>query len=120
LKKSTDAVKSVDWANLVMDFHLDALLNLPNVTVFICYQEQNFIILKLQFLNEGTVCPHCQTYTDDINQTRTIFFGAGFSYLWARSLSTSSPATILLSSLLKILYRTFRVDGDGAKVHPKI
>jgi transposase len=73
LKKSTDAVKSVDWANLVMDFHLDALLNLPNVTVFTCCQEPNFIILKLQFLNEGTVCPHCQTYTDDINQTRTIF-----------------------------------------------
>ena len=55
-----------------MDFHLDALLNLPKVTVFTSYQKEGFIILKLQFLNEGINCPHCQNYTDHLHQTRSI------------------------------------------------
>lgn len=36
-----------------MDFHLNFLLNLPNVTVFTSYQKGGFIILKLELLNEG-------------------------------------------------------------------
>lgn len=55
-----------------MDFHLDALLNLPKVTVFTYRQETEFIILKLHLLNEGISCPHCQTYTDELNQNRPI------------------------------------------------
>jgi transposase len=55
-----------------MDFHLDALLNLPNVTVFTYYQKEGFIILKLELLNEGIQCPHCQNYTDHLHQTRSI------------------------------------------------
>ena len=47
-----------------MDFHLDSLLNLPNVTVFTSSQQEGFILLKLEFLNEGIYCPHCQHYTD--------------------------------------------------------
>ena len=55
-----------------MDFHLDRLLNLPNVSVFTCQHQQDFIILKLDLLNEGTTCPHCQNYTEHIHQTRPI------------------------------------------------
>ena len=55
-----------------MDFHLDTLLNLPNVTVFTCSQKLDCIILQLELLNEGIICPHCQGYTDDINQNRPI------------------------------------------------
>ena len=55
-----------------MDFHLDSLLNLPNVTVLSCQQQEGFVFLSLDFLNEGILCPHCQTYTDNLHQTRPI------------------------------------------------
>ena len=55
-----------------MDFHLDNLLNLPDVTVFTTYQKEGFIILQLEFLKEGISCPHCQHYTDHLHQTRPI------------------------------------------------
>ena len=55
-----------------MDFHLDSLLNFPDVTVISCQQQEGFIILKLDFLNEGINCPHCQKYINDIHQTRSI------------------------------------------------
>jgi hypothetical protein len=54
-----------------MDFHLDSLLNLANVTVFTSSQKEKFILLKLDLLNEGINCPHCQNYTDIIHQNRT-------------------------------------------------
>jgi hypothetical protein len=59
---------------MVMDFHLDTLLNLPQVTVFTCQQQEGFIILKLELLNPGINCPHCQTYTDNLHQTRPILY----------------------------------------------
>ena len=55
-----------------MDFHLDSLLNLPNITVLSCQQQEGFVFLSLDFLNEGILCPHCQTYTDNLHQTRPI------------------------------------------------
>jgi transposase len=55
-----------------MDFHLDTLLNLPNITVFTATQVEGFTLLTLEFLNEGIYCPHCQSYTDTIHQTRPI------------------------------------------------
>jgi transposase len=55
-----------------MDFHLDTLLNLPQITVISCQQQEGFILLKLDFLNEGITCPHCQTYTDNLHQSRPI------------------------------------------------
>ena len=55
-----------------MDFHLDSLLNLPNVTVLSCQRQEGFVILKLDLLNEGITCPHCQGYTDNLHQTRPI------------------------------------------------
>ena len=55
-----------------MDFYLDNLLNLPHVTVLSYQQQEEFTFLKLELLNEGIVCPHCQTYTDNLHQTRPI------------------------------------------------
>ena len=55
-----------------MDFHLDTLLNLPNVTVFTATQVEGFTVLKLELINEGINCPNCQSYTDTIHQTRPI------------------------------------------------
>ena len=55
-----------------MDFNLTNLLKFPNITVFSCQQQEGFICLNLEFLNEGIICPHCQTYTDDLHQNRPI------------------------------------------------
>jgi transposase len=55
-----------------MDIHLDTLLGLPYVTIFTCYQKEQFIILKLELLNSGINCPHCQTYTDKLHEDRPI------------------------------------------------
>ena len=63
-----------------MDFHRDSLLNIPNVTVFSCQEQEGYIILKLDFLNEGITCPHCHNYTDDIHQTRPILIRLQIKY----------------------------------------
>jgi transposase len=55
-----------------MDFHLDTLLNLPNVTVFTCYQKEGFNILKLNFLEAKIKCNYCENKTEDIHQERPI------------------------------------------------
>ncbi len=55
-----------------MDFNLNYLLNFPYVTILSCQQQEELIILKLDFLNEGISCPHCQTYTDNLHQNRPI------------------------------------------------
>jgi transposase len=55
-----------------MDFHLDTLLNLPNVTVFTCCQKEGFSILKLDLLNPKIACIHCGKETDEIHQIRPI------------------------------------------------
>jgi transposase len=55
-----------------MDIHLDTLLGLPYATVFTCYQKAGFIILKLDLINEGINCHHCQTYTDKLHEDRPI------------------------------------------------
>jgi transposase len=55
-----------------MDFNLNTLLNLPNVTVFNYLKELEFIILNLNLINEGITCPYCNNYTDIVHQTRPI------------------------------------------------
>jgi transposase len=55
-----------------MDFHLDALLNLPNLTVESCVQEGQQAFLKLCFVNESAPCPHCQQCSDTLNQNRPV------------------------------------------------
>jgi len=55
-----------------MDFHLDTLLNLPDVTVFTCYQREGFTFLDLSFLSPQVKCNYCQYSTDNIHQERPI------------------------------------------------
>ena len=55
-----------------MDFHLDKLLNLPNVTVFTCYQKEGFNILQLELLSSKVKCAYCENETDEIHQNRPI------------------------------------------------
>lgn len=55
-----------------MDFHLDTLLNLPNVTVFTCYQKEGFTILQLNLLKAKIKCNYCDNYLEDIHQERPI------------------------------------------------
>lgn len=55
-----------------MDFHLDALLNLPDVTVFTGYGQEGFTFLQLNFLNPQVNCNYCQYSTDNIHQERPI------------------------------------------------
>jgi transposase len=55
-----------------MDFHLDTLLNFPNVTVQSCVQQSNEVYLKLHFLNEEASCPHCDKLSKELHQERPI------------------------------------------------
>jgi transposase len=53
-----------------MDFHLDKLLNLPDVTIESCLYQKGQVCLKLQFLTEGSRCPHCQHFSEELHQIR--------------------------------------------------
>ena len=55
-----------------MDFHLDALLNLPYITVESCLQQEQGVLLKLRCLNERSECPHCQQPSDEVHQNRPV------------------------------------------------
>jgi transposase len=55
-----------------MDIYLDRLLNLPNTTVESFKEEENKIVLKLQFLHDKSNCPHCKTASDELKQNRPI------------------------------------------------
>ena len=55
-----------------MDFHLDTLLNLPNVTVESCTQQPGEVYLKLCCLNEEASCPHCRKLSTELHQQRHI------------------------------------------------
>lgn len=55
-----------------MDFHLDTLLKLPNVTVEGCIQQSNEVYLKLRFLSEEASCPHCKRVSAELHQNRPI------------------------------------------------
>nr|WP_041934276.1 transposase family protein [Gloeothece verrucosa] len=55
-----------------MDFHLDTLLNLPDISVFTCYRQEDFTFLDLHFLNPKVKCKYCQYSTDNIHQERPI------------------------------------------------
>jgi transposase len=55
-----------------MDFHLDTLLNLPNVVVDSYSNTLDAVILKLQLINDGINCPNCNEYICKTHQTRPI------------------------------------------------
>ena len=61
-----------------MDLYLDRLLNLPNTTVESFTEEENKIILKLRFLHDEVVCPHCNTHNGKLKQNpEALFFCVG-------------------------------------------
>lgn len=53
-----------------MDFHLDTLLNLPDITVESCTHQDNETYLRLQFLTDNSHCPHCNNLSDELHQNR--------------------------------------------------
>ncbi|NER38310.1 MAG: transposase [Oscillatoria sp. SIO1A7] len=55
-----------------MDFHLAHLLSFPNTTVETCQYCDNSVVIKITLLNTGIYCPHCDRFTEDINQDRPI------------------------------------------------
>lgn len=56
----------------LMDFHLDGLLNLPDITIERCIKNDTKTILKVNFLTVYATCPHCQKSTDELHQIRPI------------------------------------------------
>ena len=55
-----------------MDFHLDTLLNLPNVVADSYSSTLDTIIVKLQLVNAGINCPNCSEYISQVHQTRSV------------------------------------------------
>jgi transposase len=55
-----------------MDFHLDTLLNLPNVIADNYSSTLDAVIINLQLVNGGIDCPSCNSYTYKVHQTRPI------------------------------------------------
>ena len=53
-----------------MDIHLDLLLNFPGVTVQSCVHEDESICLNLEFIKEGSHCPKCQQFSDELHRNR--------------------------------------------------
>ena len=56
----------------LMDFHLDGLLNLPDITIERCIKNDTKTILKVSFLTDYATCPHCQQSRDELHQIRPI------------------------------------------------
>ena len=56
-----------------MDFHLDTLLNLPNVVADSYSSTLDAIVVKLQLVNAGINCPNCSEYISQVHQTRSVW-----------------------------------------------
>lgn len=55
-----------------MDFHLDNLLNLPNIVADSYSSTLDAIVVKLQLVNAGINCPNCNEYICHVHQTRPV------------------------------------------------
>jgi len=55
-----------------MDFHLDSLLNLPNIVADSYSSTLDAIVVKLQLVNAGINCPNCNEYISHVHQTRPV------------------------------------------------
>lgn len=55
-----------------MNWHLDHLLKLSNITVVKMQEIEDFICLNIENVKEGIICPHCGNYTEDVNQRREV------------------------------------------------
>jgi transposase len=80
-----------------MDFHLERLLNFPNITIEKCTETESEVHLELRWLNQSIPCKFCGCQTDNINQRRP---------LKARDLSILGKFTVLT-----VERRQFRCDS---------
>ena len=55
-----------------MNFHLDTLLNLPDIVADSYSSTLDAIVVKLQLINAGINCPNCNKYICQVHQTRPI------------------------------------------------
>jgi transposase len=55
-----------------MDFHLDTLLNLPNIVADSYSNTLDTIVVKLQLVNAGINCPNCNEYICRVHQNRPV------------------------------------------------
>lgn len=55
-----------------MDFHLDRLLNFPNITIERCTETETEVHLALGWLNPSVPCQFCAYETDKVNQRRPL------------------------------------------------
>jgi Transposase len=55
-----------------MDFHLDNLLNLPDIVADSYSSTLDAIVVKLRLVNDGINCPNCNKYIYKLHQTRPI------------------------------------------------
>jgi len=58
--------------SFAMKIHFTHLLNLPGVAVESWDFSQDSVFFQLSILAEGTYCPHCCNYTEELHQTRPI------------------------------------------------
>jgi transposase len=55
-----------------MDFHLDNLLNLPNVIADSYSSTLDAVVINIQLVNAGINCPSCHQYICQLHQNRPI------------------------------------------------
>jgi transposase len=55
-----------------MNFDLDSVLNLSNVSVVGHTEEMDYRILDLEIMSIGIECPHCHNHTEKVHQNRPI------------------------------------------------
>ncbi len=77
-----------------MDFHLDTLLNLPNVVADSYAITLDAIVVKLQLVNAGINCPNCSKYIS--STPNSLSFIHRFIYFWSSSVFKSAPSSVLL------------------------
>lgn len=55
-----------------MSSSVDALLDLPGITVESCLEVEGYVCIQVNVLAAGIECPHCQKFTSELNQVRSI------------------------------------------------
>ena len=93
-----------------MSFHLDYLLDLPGVKVETCTQIEGQIYFQLSVVASGIICPHCNNYTEELHQNRSIL-ARDLSVFGRECVFTSASSAVLLPYLSTLQYRKVRIFG---------